>query len=360
METERETLHVNDGTKRIALIDTEKPSSGGTGGTSTLPGSGPVADLGKTTIRYQYDNHLGSASLELDEKAKIISYEEYHPFGTTSYRSGRTETEVSLKRYKYVGKERDDKTGLYYYGARYYAAWLGRFVSVDSLQHKYPHYTPYQYAGNKPVTFIDLDGMEEVEHNSTNVTTVDKKNNNETESQNELIEKGINLIGEIPGMVILVDKKSGSSTIKENKVDVLSRENDNYIKVALTTTTYNISKKGDISAIKSKTVEWNSFQDNEGEVFTDTYSDGKTMFGKLTNEFSIYGEQANKFIETKASIENNSSAKVVKEWSNLTKNRIDILKSGNAPYKVPVIETMSEALREMQYPLKNFMKFQIK
>lgn len=65
-------------------------------------------------IRYPYDNHLGSASLELNEKAEIISYEEYHPFGTTSYRSGRTETEVSLKRYKYVGKERDDETGLYY------------------------------------------------------------------------------------------------------------------------------------------------------------------------------------------------------------------------------------------------------
>ena len=50
--------------------------------------------------RYQYDNHLGSACLELDENAEIISYEEYHPFGTTSYRSGRDKTEVSLKRYK--------------------------------------------------------------------------------------------------------------------------------------------------------------------------------------------------------------------------------------------------------------------
>ncbi len=82
-------------------------------------------------------NYLGSAFLEL-------------PFGTTSYRSGRSLTETSLKRYKYVGKEQDEETGLYYYGARYYAAWLCRFVSVDPLQHKYPHYTPYQYAGNKP------------------------------------------------------------------------------------------------------------------------------------------------------------------------------------------------------------------
>ncbi|MBN2777894.1 MAG: hypothetical protein JXR36_09635 [Bacteroidales bacterium] len=114
------------------------------------------------TLRYQYSNHIGSACLELDGSAAIISYEEYHPFGTTSYRSGRNEVDVSLKRYKYVGKERDEETGLYYYGARYYAAWIARFVSVDPLQHEYPHYTPYQYAGNKPITYIDLDGLEEV------------------------------------------------------------------------------------------------------------------------------------------------------------------------------------------------------
>ena len=109
-------------------------------------------------IRYQYDNHLGSACLELDEYANIISYEEYHPFRTTSHRSGRTDVVVSLKRYKYCNKERDEETGLYYYGMRYYAAWLCRFVSVDPLQFEYPYYTPYQYAGNKPITYIDLDG----------------------------------------------------------------------------------------------------------------------------------------------------------------------------------------------------------
>ena len=36
-----------------------------------------------------------------------------------------------------------------------------RFVSVDPLQFKYPIYTPYQYAGNKPISYIDLDGLEE-------------------------------------------------------------------------------------------------------------------------------------------------------------------------------------------------------
>ena len=108
--------------------------------------------------RYQYDNHLGSACLELDGLGHIISYEEYHPFGTTSYRSGRSETEVSLKRYKYNGKERDEETGLYMYGMRYYAAWLCRFISTDPLKEKYPDISPYAYCANNPVKYIDPDG----------------------------------------------------------------------------------------------------------------------------------------------------------------------------------------------------------
>ena len=150
LDTERQTLHIADDQHRFALIDRLTVNNGATLTTPTV------------AVRYQYDNHLGSASLELDQNAAIISYEEYHPFGTTSYRSGRTETEVALKRYKYVGKERDEETGLYYYGARYYAAWIARFVSVDPLQLKYPELSPYQYASNRPITAIDLDGLEGV------------------------------------------------------------------------------------------------------------------------------------------------------------------------------------------------------
>ena len=45
---------------------------------------------------------------------------------------------------------------------RYYASWIARFISVDPLQFEYPIYTPFQYAGNKPVSYIDLDGAEEL------------------------------------------------------------------------------------------------------------------------------------------------------------------------------------------------------
>lgn len=149
LDTVRETLHISDDTGRIALVDTLTVDAGSAVGSPT------------SNIRYQFSNHLGSASLELAASGLLLSYEEYHPYGTSSYRSGTSSAEVSLKRYRYVGKERDEETGLYYYGARYYAAWLARFVSVDPLKDDYPYYTSYQYAGNKPIIAIDLDGLEE-------------------------------------------------------------------------------------------------------------------------------------------------------------------------------------------------------
>ncbi len=68
-------------------------------------------------------------------------------------------------RYGFNGKEKDDEVkgqGVQYdYGFRIYDARLGKFLSEDPLTSSYPHYTPYQFAGNKPVIADDLDGLEE-------------------------------------------------------------------------------------------------------------------------------------------------------------------------------------------------------
>jgi RHS repeat-associated protein len=113
---ERETLHVFGDMRRIALAETR------TAGTDRGP-----AEL----IRYQFTNHLDSSVLELDQAGRVISYEEYYPYGSTSYQAVRASTETP-KRYRYTGKERDIETGLYYHGARYYAPWLARWTSADT------------------------------------------------------------------------------------------------------------------------------------------------------------------------------------------------------------------------------------
>jgi len=67
---------------------------------------------------------------------------------------------VSARRYRYTGKERDEETGLYYYGARYYAAWLGRWTSADPLGLQ-AGVNLYLYCRAGPVTYVDPDGMQD-------------------------------------------------------------------------------------------------------------------------------------------------------------------------------------------------------
>jgi RHS repeat-associated protein len=106
--------------------------------------------------RFQYTNHLGSAVLELDPSGAVISYEEYFPYGSTAYSAVRSATETP-KRYRYTGKERDDETGLCYFGARYYAPWLGRWLSPDPSDLT-DGVNFYLFCHANPVTLRDPEG----------------------------------------------------------------------------------------------------------------------------------------------------------------------------------------------------------
>lgn len=140
---ERQTLHVMDGDQRIALIETR-----------TVGDDPPPASL----TRYQLGNHLGSACLELDAAARVISYEEFAPYGSTSYQALRSQTETP-KRYRYTGKERDEESGLSLHGARYYAHWLGRWSSADPAG-LVDGPNLYRYARCNPVVLTDPGGRE--------------------------------------------------------------------------------------------------------------------------------------------------------------------------------------------------------
>ena len=63
-------------------------------------------------------------------------------------------------KYKFNGKELDEETGFYYYGARYYDPRISIWLSVDPLAEKHPDYTPYAYCANNPIIYVDPDGRD--------------------------------------------------------------------------------------------------------------------------------------------------------------------------------------------------------
>jgi RHS repeat-associated protein len=176
---QRNTLHVSDGSKRIALVEIRKEDI------DNIEQGLPV-----TRIRYQLDNHLGSSLIEVDDSPQnnIITIEEYYPFGGTSYLAGENEIEAKRKRYRYSGKERDDETGFYYYGARYYASWLARWCSCDPLN-KSSAPNLYSFVQNKSTRLVDPNGLEDLEQSFADIDLTEHNDPSKSEIYNKLKDK---------------------------------------------------------------------------------------------------------------------------------------------------------------------------
>ncbi|WP_374699412.1 SpvB/TcaC N-terminal domain-containing protein [Wolbachia endosymbiont (group A) of Limnophora tigrina] len=144
LSKEKYTVHVMDDESRVALHHywTE----------------GTHDETKESQNRYQLSNHLDSVALELNDNAEIITYEEYLPFGGTALIAGKTARGVTEKEYRYSGKERDDSTGLYYYGARYYATWLLRWINPDPAG-ALDGLNLFQFVKGNPVNSVDTSGF---------------------------------------------------------------------------------------------------------------------------------------------------------------------------------------------------------
>ena len=92
--------------------------------------AGKRRDIANDQLRYSLSDHLGSSTLELDYEGGLISQEGYYPFGGTAWWAARSAAEAKYKTVRYSGKELD-ASGLYYYGLRYYAPWLQRWINPD-------------------------------------------------------------------------------------------------------------------------------------------------------------------------------------------------------------------------------------
>ena len=131
-----DTLHILDGATRVAIKHL-----------------GPsLPDDTSPEIAYHLGDHLGSSTVVLDGSGDLFNREEYTPYGETSFGS------YAKKRYRHTAKERDEESGLYYRGARYYASWIGRWINTDPVGLS-DGVNLYCYVHDNPVTHTDPTGQ---------------------------------------------------------------------------------------------------------------------------------------------------------------------------------------------------------
>lgn len=134
---ENNHLHVMDDQQRIAQVRV---------GTAYPDDKGPA-------VQYHVGDHLGSSNLVVDEAGSFINREEFTPYGETSFGS------FARKRYRFTGKERDEESGLYYYGARYYVPWLSKWTSPDPAGFT-DGVSLYTFSRDNPILYIDKNGLQ--------------------------------------------------------------------------------------------------------------------------------------------------------------------------------------------------------
>ena len=101
-----------------------------------------------------HPDHLGSSSILSGREGEVTSDILYYPYGGIF--SGLLPDSTA---YLYTGQEFDGENELYYYGARYYSAELGRFISADPINRERPgSEMAYAYVENNPLLFIDPTG----------------------------------------------------------------------------------------------------------------------------------------------------------------------------------------------------------
>ena len=155
--TERESKHIYLGSERLV---TRTNGAGTQGNTYTA----------QVSTYYYHSDHLGSAQLITDNEGKEYERIEYTPYG--EYWIEKRAPEHRTLPFKFTGKERDEETGLYYYGARYLDPKTGRWLSADPALGEYMagsnsgaggiynqvNFNLYHYAGNNPIKYTDPDG----------------------------------------------------------------------------------------------------------------------------------------------------------------------------------------------------------
>ena len=123
------------------------------------PGYGYIANDTTNTedIFFYHSDHLGSTSYITDAKANITQFDAYLPYGELLVDEHTSSEDMP---YKFNGKQFDDETGLYYYGARYLNPMASIWYGMDPLVEKYSNISGFCYVKDNPLKFVDFKGEE--------------------------------------------------------------------------------------------------------------------------------------------------------------------------------------------------------
>ena len=122
-------------------------------------------DTTKEETFFYHSDHLGSTSYITDDHANITQYDAYLPYGELLVDEHSSSEELP---YKFNGKQFDEETGLYYYGARYMNPVTSLWYGVDPKCYKNIHLGSYVYCSSNPIVRIDPNGEDDY---VTNVKT---------------------------------------------------------------------------------------------------------------------------------------------------------------------------------------------
>jgi RHS repeat-associated protein len=216
--------------------------------TMPLLGTGYSINFGRGYKLFELSNHLRNVLVTLNDKKlgistnnstvdyfipQVTSAQDYYPFGMLQ--PGRSYNAGGYS-YGFNGKENDNEVkgegNQQDYGMRFYDPRLGKFLSVDPLARSYSYYTPYQFAGNNPVSFIDLDGGEPEWAMLKLIHWVEQQSRKEVVTENTTNQYALFGFGFLHGLASSVDVIGTG----EDVIDIFRRNNSNGNKIDLFTT----------------------------------------------------------------------------------------------------------------------------
>ncbi|WP_240616252.1 RHS repeat-associated core domain-containing protein [Prevotella jejuni] len=229
-------------------------------------------DTTKEETFFYHSDHLGSTSYITDDKANITQYDAYLPYGELLVDEHSSSEELP---YKFNGKQFDDETGLYYYGARYMNPVTSLWYGVDPLAEKYQNIGSSIYCAGNPVKLIDPDGNRINYYNTISKKFYTYLNGRFYNYEDVVFNEGKNKFVAIGKPITVSGKSNDIMTITLKSLKQLDSFKDPVIE-----TVFNdiVNSKKEVTFNRSSSVTINNFEQHRGS-FTHAIN---------SREFDIY------------------------------------------------------------------------